>query len=45
MKIEIPRNLTREQKDILRQFDETAGDAQFGEKKGFFEKMKDLFNK
>ena len=45
VKIEIPRNLTREQKDILRQFDETAGDAQFGEKKGFFEKMKDLFNK
>lgn len=45
VKIEIPRNLTREQKDILRQFDETVGDAQFGEKKGFFEKMKDLFNK
>ena len=45
VKIEIPRNLTREQKDILRQFEETAGDAQFGEKKGFFEKMKDLFNK
>ena len=45
VKIEIPRNLTREQKDILRQFEETAGDAQFGEKKGFFDKMKDLFNK
>lgn len=45
VKIEIPRNLTREQKDILRQFEETAGDAQFGEKKGFFEKMKNLFNK
>ncbi len=45
VKIEIPRNLTRAQKDILRQFEETAGDAQFGEKKGFFEKMKDLFNK
>ena len=45
VKIEIPRNLTREQKEILRQFEETVGDAQFGEKKGFFEKMKDLFNK
>lgn len=45
VKIEIPRNLTREQKELLRQFEETVGDAQFGEKKGFFEKMKDLFNK
>lgn len=43
VKIEIPRNLTHEQKDILRQFDDSVGDAQFGEKKGFFEKMKDLF--
>lgn len=45
VKIEIPRNLTHEQKEILRQFDDSVGDAQFGEKKGFFEKMKDLFNK
>ena len=43
VKIEIPRNLTSEQKDILRRFDDSAEEAQYKEKKGFFEKMKDLF--
>ena len=43
VKIEIPHNLTSEQKDILRRFDDSAEEAQYKEKKGFFEKMKDLF--
>ncbi len=41
--IEIPKNLTSEQKDILRRFEEAVGDSHYQEKKGFFSKMKDLF--
>ena len=43
VKIEIPRNLNHEQKEILRKFDDSIGDGQYKEKKGFFDKMKDLF--
>lgn len=41
--IEIPKNLSGEQKDILRRFEEAVGDSHYQEKKGFFSKMKDLF--
>ena len=43
--IEVPRNLTREQKDLLRKFEEVVDDEHYEEKKGFFAKVKDLFNK
>lgn len=42
--VEIPKGLSREQKDILRKFEDTVGDAPYEEKKGFFAKMKDLFS-
>ncbi len=41
--IEIPKNLTKEQKEILSRFDDTVGDDHYNEKKGFFSKMKDIF--
>ena len=41
----MPRNLTREQKDLLRKFEEVVDDEHYEEKKGFFAKVKDLFNK
>lgn len=41
--IEVPVKLTTKQKDILRQFAEVSGDEGLEQKKGFFEKMKDLF--
>jgi len=41
--IEIPRNLTGEQKDLLRKFEEAVGDSYYESKKGFFSKVKDLF--
>lgn len=41
--IEIPKNLTQEQKDVLRSFDEAVDDQHYENKKGFFAKMKDLF--
>ena len=42
--VEIPKGLTRDQKDLLRKFDDTVGDAPYESKKGFFTKMKDLFS-
>ena len=43
--IEIPRNLSSEQKEILRKFEDAVGESHYQEKKGFFAKMKDIFNK
>ena len=46
--VETPVNLTREQKDLLRQFQDTLdGDSkhhQSPKKKSFFEKLGDLFD-
>ncbi len=42
--IEIPRNLSKEQKDILSSFDEAVGEQHYESKKGFFAKIKDIFN-
>ena len=41
--IEIPKNLSEKQKDILRQFGETVEPAKYHDRKSFFDKMKDLF--
>lgn len=43
--IEVPRNLTKEQKDILRRFEDVVDDEHYDDKKGFFAKVKDMFNK
>lgn len=43
VKIEIPKNLSAEQRSVLQKFDDSVGDAHYKEKKGFFDKMKDLF--
>jgi len=42
--VEVPRNLSAEQKELLRKFDDDIDDC-YSEKGGFFKKMKDLFNK
>lgn len=42
--VEIPKGLSRDQKDLLRKFEDTVGDAPYENKKGFFSKMKDLFS-
>lgn len=41
--VEVPRNLTKEQKDLLRQFD-TSAEGKYSGQKNFFEKIKDAFN-
>ncbi len=41
--IEVPRNLNHEQKELLRKFDSTTTDKNYHRRKGFFDKIKDLF--
>lgn len=43
--VEVPKNLSHEQKELLRKFEESTGDGCYSERGGFFKKMKDLFNK
>lgn len=41
--IEVPKNLSSKQKDILREFDGTSQEQNYQKRKGFFEKIKDMF--
>lgn len=40
--IEIPKNLSEKQKDLLRQFGDTVESAKYHNRKSFFDKMKDF---
>ena len=42
--VEIPKKLTNQQKELLRQFDGTATNAQYEKKKTFFDRVKDAFS-
>ena len=42
--VEVPRNLTATQKELLRQFDSRETEGNHQAKKGFWDKMKDVFN-
>lgn len=44
IKVEIPRNLSEKQKELLREFGETVETTKFNQKKNFFDKIKDLFD-
>ena len=41
--VEIPRNLTHRQKEILKEFEATTTDENQQQKKSFWDKMKDAF--
>lgn len=41
--IEIPKNLSQNQKEILRNFENEASDTNYQKRKGFFEKIKNIF--
>jgi len=43
VRVEIPKKLTEKQRELLRQFDETTTGKEYEQRKGFFDKMKDLF--
>lgn len=41
--LEVPKNLTKEQKDVIKKFEEKTNDKNYNKRKGFFDKLKDLF--
>ena len=41
--VEVPKNLSKQQKDLLREFDSSLDDSSYQKRKGFFSKIKDLF--
>ncbi len=42
--VEVPTNLSKEQKELLKKFDTLSGKKTYTKQKGFFEKLKDAFN-
>ncbi|MCI8553512.1 MAG: molecular chaperone DnaJ [Clostridiales bacterium] len=42
--VEVPRDLSSEQKRILSSFEATTGEHNYQKRKGFFDKLKDMFN-
>ncbi len=43
VKIEVPKKLSEEQKEKLREFERTLSDDNYSERQGFFSRLKDLF--
>lgn len=44
VKVEVPKNLTKKQAELLKAFDDSLDDRNQASKKSFFEKMKDYWN-
>lgn len=44
VRVDIPKRLTEKQRELLRQFDEQSTGREYEQRKGFFDKVKDLFN-
>lgn len=42
--IEVPKNLSKKQKDIIRDFESSLSDSNYAKRKTFFDKIKELFN-
>ena len=42
--IEVPKNLSSKQKELLKEFDQLSSDKNFEKRKGFFDKLKDMFD-
>ena len=42
--IEVPKNLSKEQKNILRDYEKTLSDKNYAKRKSFFEKLKNKFS-
>lgn len=40
--VEVPRNITKKQKEILKQFDSTLTDSSYEKRKSFFDRIKDI---
>lgn len=44
IRVEIPKKMTDKQRDLLRQFDEISTGKEYESRRGFLDKVKDLFN-
>ena len=44
VKVEIPKRLNNRQKELLREFDGTTTDREYEGRKGFMDRVKELFN-
>ncbi len=44
LKVEVPRKLNNRQKELLREFDKTTSDREYEGRKGFMDRVKELFN-
>jgi molecular chaperone DnaJ len=44
VKVEIPKRLNNRQKELLREFEGTTSDKEYEGRKGFMDRVKDLFN-
>lgn len=42
--VEVPKNLSKQQKEILKKFDEESDEKNYQKRKGFFSKIKDMFD-
>ena len=42
--VEVPKNLTGKQKELLESFEQSLGDKNYQKRKGFFDKVKEIFN-
>ncbi len=42
--VEIPKDLSKKQKELLKAFDEATDDKNYNKKKSFFDKVKDMFD-
>ncbi len=43
MTVEVPKNLSQKQKDLLRDFESSAEDKNYQKRRSFFEKLKNMF--
>lgn len=43
--VEVPKNLSKKQKDALQAFEDTLEEKNYEKRKSFFDKLKDMFNK
>ena len=41
--VEVPKNLTKEQKSLLKKFDESLSNKNYQKRESFFDKLKDKF--
>ncbi|MBR4101100.1 MAG: molecular chaperone DnaJ [Oscillospiraceae bacterium] len=42
--IEVPKNLSKKQKELLKEFESSMSDKNYAKRRGFFDKLKDIFN-